>query len=264
MKSRCVLLGVVMAMLGCAGCATGGARLTKDLRALESESVLKRATKELDRRMLGVRTVQFVGTLNGNWMGREGTYQIVGAIRWPIDFRIDLLDPALGVVAALVVNDGELTWYLPQEHRAYRGEATARALGRTTLLAWTPAEVGGLLAGLPPMEYGDRFTDWWIGPEGVAVSPDEQAVLAFDAGHTLPERYIRFREPERRRPTAQIDFSEYRPLKGFMIPHAIRIETLHPKTVLSLQYESVEVNPPLRAGTFALDLPEGTQIVRLK
>lgn len=246
------------------GCAAGRGRVTKDLRVLENQADLKRAARELDGRLLGIRTLKATGQLAGHWMGREGVYQIVCAVRWPNALRIDLLDPALGPVAALVVAEGVFQWHLPQENRVYQGEATPRAMGRVTAVAWSPAELTGLLVGLPPMEYGDRFADWWLGPEGYAVSPDEQALLSFREGTRLPERYIRFRDPERRRPEAVVQFGDYRPVKGYLLPYALRLEVLHPKTTLTLTYDAVELNTPVTAATFALTIPEGTRVYELR
>lgn len=259
------LNSAVLLVAALSACAGSGAKYTRSLHTLDNEAALKKVAHELDRRMITFRTIKFAGSLSGSWIGREGSFQMVGALRWPSDIRVDLLDPAIGTVASLAVSDGEMTWHLPQENRVYRGEASARTLGRATGFAWSAAEVCGLLAGLPPMEYGDRFVDWWMGPEGLAVSPDEHAVLSLGDGNRLPEKYVRFREPERKHIEAQIHFEDYRPLKGFLFPYSIDIEMLgFPRATMKLVYDDLETNVVLLPDVFQLNVPEGTKLVQMK
>lgn len=261
----CLVIGIWVLMVGfCAACAGQGHRAMKELRVIEGEHTLRRAVRELDHRMIGVRSIKGVGTLTGSWMGREGTYQFISAVRWPTDLRIDLLDPAVGTVASLTIADGVLAWYLPLERRVYRGAVSAKTVARATRLHWSAAELTGLLSGLPPMEYGDRFTDWWLGPDGFAISPDERALLSFLPKSILPDRYLRFSSPERRHVASRVEFGDYRAVKGYLLPHMLRMENMSPKTNLELVYESIEVNAPIGGEAFIENTPDGTQVIQLR
>lgn len=134
------------------GCAGSGVRPMPPPHGAVDASVEQRAQ--------ALHTVTFAGVLKGTWMRRSGAYQFAGAVRFPENLRFDLFDPALGVVASLVVADGELLWFLPQEMRAYRGPATAAAMQRTMRMAWSPADIARLLAGLPPAERHDAVVDF--------------------------------------------------------------------------------------------------------
>ncbi|MBI2346755.1 MAG: hypothetical protein HYV03_07760 [Deltaproteobacteria bacterium] len=242
-------------------CASGG-RATRGLKILESEGQLKRTARMLDARLGAIRTLRFSGTLEGEWLGQRGTYQMAGALRWPSDLRLEVIDPAVGTVALLLMSEGELTWYLPHEERAIRAEASARTVGRATGLPWSPSELISLIAGLPPMEYGERYSDWWMGPDGLAISPGENAVMSLADGNRLPEQYIRFREPERRHVEGTVTFSDYRSVKGTLLPHELRVELTRPRVALLLRYERFEPSVALGPAAFAVTLPEGTRVVQ--
>lgn len=244
-------------------CATTPARHA-DWAPVENGRVLKKTMLSLDdlsRRRRGLRAqVKIAAPFLPGKTAADGVI-----VAQPMDLmRLDLMDPAGGLLAGLNLQLSALDLWLPGAQRVYETSSDDDSLARITRLPWTLSELFSILQGLPPRRFAEDYTEWSIDPDGFAVSGDGDAIMAITPGLHLPETVIRYKNERQKKAIYTVQFDDYRATNLGMFPHHITVQFLRPHKTVELWFENVEWNPVVAWGALAFDLPEGTRVVQVR
>lgn len=254
-----IVMTVCVAM---AGCATTKVR-HKDWPMPENGRALKnamRGVEDLSHRRRGLRAqVKIAAPFLPGKTAADGVI-----VAQPMDlFRLDVMDPAGGLLAGLNLKLDTLDLWMPSQSRVYETDSADDSIARVTKLPWTLSELFSILQGLPPRRFNEEFTDWSIDPNGYAVSGDGDAIMALEPGLNLPQSFIRYKNDRQKKAIYEVLFEDYRATNLGMFPHHITLKFLAKNKTVELWFENVEWNPPVAWGALAPDYPEGTKIVQV-
>ncbi|PIR20949.1 MAG: hypothetical protein COV45_03550 [Deltaproteobacteria bacterium CG11_big_fil_rev_8_21_14_0_20_47_16] len=253
---------IVVLVTCLAACATTGSHHV-DWEPVSSERVLKVAMKTVDQYSRQRRSMRAQIKIAAPFLPGKTTSDGV-VLAQPIDLmRLDLMDPVGEILVSLNLKLDALELWLPQQGRVYETDSTDESIARLTRLPWTLSEFFALLQGLPPRQFSEDYEEWFVDPDGMATSPDGDAVMSLTPGINLPQEMIRYKNDLHKKVLYQVQFDDYRATNLGMFPHHMTIEFMHPHKVVEMWFENVEWNPVVAWGALAPEYPEGTKVVNV-
>jgi hypothetical protein len=255
---------ILFCVLMLVGCATTGKPRHGDWAPVDSERALKRAVATMNdlshrRRSLRAQVKVAAPFLPGK-TAADGV-----VVAQPVDaLRLDLMDPVGGTLAGVNLQRDTLALWLPNEQRLYETDSLDDSLTRLTRLPWTLSELFSILQGLPPKRFNESYYDWFIGADGTAVNSNGDAAMAIVPAMHLPHAFIRYTNEQHKKVIYEVKYDEYRPTKLGMFPHHITVQFFSPRKKVEMWFDNVEWNPTIAWGALALDVPEGTKVVRVQ
>ncbi len=215
------------------------------------------AIEALTERAQNTETVRGQGAFTGSLGRASGRYNFSFVLRQPDRLRVDVLDPAMGVLGVLIMYDDTLYWYMPAEQTVYAMTADAASLKRLTKIELMPRELVRLLAGLPPTQAAA-----WLSHDGTLLSPDRRAAIFFGSDGRHVEGYRAYQDQQQKKVTVNANFHDYRAVRGIDFPHRIALTTPGSGGKLDIVYNDIEVNPTVDASAFRIEVPDTTKIVQ--
>ncbi len=262
-RNECWVSICVITSLTLSACAATPVRHA-DWSVPENGRVLKKAAQgmdELSRRRHSMRAqVKIAAPFLPGRTAADGVI-----VAQPLDLiRLDVMDPAGGILAGLNLKLDALDLWMPHQMRVYEADSSDESIATITRLPWTLSELFSILQGMPPRRFNEEFTDWSIDPDGFAVNGDGDAIMALEPGLNLPQSFIRYKNDRHRKAIYEVLFEDYRATALGMFPHHITIKFLGRRKTVELWFENVEWNPTVAWGALAPEYPDGTKIVRVR
>lgn len=260
MGTRNVLL--LLFLLACTACATVP---VLPPQTPESEEILSR----ISSRSEALRGMKALGQVHVSLGEKNFNVSEVFLAFRPAFLRMEALSP-FGTPQLFLVADGpDLSVYNPGENRFYHGRASADHLSSMLPfipVALAPEEViSFLLGGVPEQPGGkvsigrDESESLWI-VDRVSDSGLERQRLWVEPRSFLISR-AEFHRPGL---SARLSFSDFRESDGIPFPYHIQFSATDPDIRISIKYEDLEINPPLRSQDFKLPVPRGAEVIPLK
>lgn len=239
------------------GCAPQGAVSKRPVPAGGRVPGLLNAASRLEARDSQLQETGILGTLKNGWSVPYGDWNFVAVVAGMHRVRLDLLDPLAGPIGTLILNGKTVWWYAPLAGQAVRMPADAAHVERILRIPLAPTDLANLLRGLPLGE-DNTWVRWPAEAPHVLRSPDQRMRLEFDPASGALRQCQRF--DKRGRVDLEVEYSEYRMVKGIALPHHI---TMHdPRSSRRAVLTLTEVTPHarLKGDPFTLELDPGVEV----
>jgi hypothetical protein len=253
----------IVVSFGLAGCGTAPVRHA-DWSVPENGRVLRKAAWGMDDLSRRRRSMRALVKISAPFLPGKTAADGVIVVQ-PLDLiRLDVMDPAGGLLAGLHLKLDALDLWMPRQMRVFEADSSDDSIAHITKLPWTLSELFSILQGMPPRRFNEEFTDWSIDPDGYAVNGDGDAIMALEPGLNLPQSFIRYKNDRQKKAIYEVLFEDYRATNLGMFPHHITLRFLGKRKTVELWFENVEWNPVVAWGALAPEYPEGTRVVRVR
>ncbi len=235
------------------GCATRVIRIPTDpgLPSVDAIEVYQSVSKDCK----GVKTLTAEIALSGTVRGERIRGRVLAGFAMPASMRLEGVAPFGAPVFILTSNPRDVIFLLPRDNRVVRQSSTEDILNSLMGLSFTVDDLLSILTGCivstPQVEQGFRHDKDWI---SVILRDNTAAVYLKQVGASWEIRAAKW-------PGWRVEYSEW---KGG-IPRIVRLwsdSTQNPVALLA-ELSQLEVNVPLKAEVFLLDVPRSAVTLTL-
>ena len=227
------------------GCATRAIRIPTN-PGLPSVDAIK-VYQSVTRNCKSVKTLTAEIALSGTARGERIRGRVLAGFAMPASMRLEGIAPFGAPVFILTSNPREVTLLLPRDNRVVRQSSTEDILDSLMGLSFTVDDLLSILTGCvvstPQVEQGFRHDKDWI---SVVLRDNSATVYLKQVGASWEIRAAEWTG-------WRVEYSEW---KGG-IPRIVRLwsDSTQNAVVLSAELLQLEVNVPLKAEVFLLDVP---------
>ncbi|MBI4237372.1 MAG: DUF4292 domain-containing protein [Deltaproteobacteria bacterium] len=252
--SRSLCLLCLSALLGC---APQGTTAHRPVRGGKGAPGLQGAASRLEARDSQLQETGILGTFKNGWSVPYGDWNFAAVVAGMHRVRLDLFDPLAGSIGTLILNGKTVWWYAPMAGQAYRMPADAAHVERLLRIPLAPTDLANLLRGLPLGE-DTTWVKWPAESAHVLRSPDQRMRLEFDPDSGMLRRCQRLGRGSR--VELEVEYSEYRTVKGVALPHHVTIQDPRNSRRAVLNLTEVTPHARLKGDPFTLELDGSVEV----
>jgi hypothetical protein len=209
-----------------------------------------------------ITTIKAEISVSGSVGGRGLRARLLAGLAAPRSARLEALAPFGQPVFVFVSRDDDATLFLPRDRRVLEHQRADETLGAVAGVPIDAADLRVALTGCvaePRVAEMTRIGDDW------RIVPDRSStVYLHRETKSAPWRIVAAEHAPAGAAAWRAEFREAQPSPAGGVPKSVRLSSRDGKSFdLRLSMSGVEVNVPLEASVFTIQIPAGTQPITL-